>query len=129
MEYKNSKSAGNTNTSPGNNTNSSQEPPAAKPADTKPAANTGPAPVFKVQIMTSATKLKAGDARLKGLTNATYYKEGGLYKYTVGSSTDYNEMYRLRKDLVKRFPQAFVIAFRDDQRMDINEAIREFKKK
>ena len=105
----------------------SEEPSQPEPQES--VATVMSAPVFKVQIMTSATKLKAGDARLKGLTNATYYKEGGLYKYTVGSSTDYNEMYRLRKDLVKRFPQAFVIAFRDDQRMDINEAIREFKKK
>ena len=79
--------------------------------------------------MTSSTKLKASDARLKGLKEASNYKEGGLYKYTVGSSTNYNEMYRLRKDLVKRFPEAFIVAFRDGVRMDINEAIREFKKK
>ena len=100
-----------------------------QPKPQEPVATAVSAPVFKVQIMTSSTKLKAGDARLKGLKDATSYKEGGLYKYTVGSSTNYNEMYRLRKDLLKRFPEAFIVAFRDGVRMDINEAIREFKKK
>ena len=100
-----------------------------QPKPQEPVAPVVSAPVFKVQIMTSSTKLKAGDARLKGLKDASNYKEGGLYKYTVGSSTNYNEMYRLRKDLVKRFPEAFIVAFRDGVRMDINEAIREFKKK
>ena len=110
----------------------SAQPQSEKPVQPRPEEPVAPvvsAPVFKVQIMTSSTKLKASDARLKGLKDASNYKEGGLYKYTVGSSTNYNEMYRLRKDLVKRFPEAFIVAFRDGVRMDINEAIREFKKK
>ena len=85
-------------------------------------------PVFKVQILTSSTLLKAGDKRFKGLSGVGHYKEGGMYKYTVGNSPNYNEVNRLRREIAKKFPEAFVIAFKDGVRMDVNEAIREFKK-
>ena len=101
-------------------------PPAtAEVGVTKPAS----APVFKVQILTSSEKLSSRDARFKGVKDVSSYKDGGLYKYTVGESTDYNAILRMRRGLAATFPQAFVIAFRDGERMDINEAIREFKKK
>ena len=84
-------------------------------------------PVFKVQIFTSSALIKAGDARFKGLSGTGYYKDGGLYKYTVGDSRDYNAVNRLRREISGKFPQAFVIAFKDGVRVDVNEAIREFK--
>ena len=87
------------------------------------------APVFKVQILASSKKLKQGDAQLKGEKNAAFYKEGGMYKYTVGASTNYQEIYNLRKQLVARFPQAFIIAFKNDVKVDVNEAIREYRSK
>ena len=87
------------------------------------------APVFKVQLLTSSTKLKAADARLKGVKDATFYQEGGVYKYTIGNSENYQEIYQLRKTVLDKFPQAFIIAFKNGQRMDVNEAIREFKSK
>ena len=102
--------------------------PVAKPvSNMKPAAPAVSAPVFKVQILTSSDKLSPRDARFKGQKNTSYYKDGKVYKYTVGESTDYNAVLRLRREVAASFPQAFVIAFRDGVRMDINEAIREFK--
>ena len=85
--------------------------------------------VFKVQIFASSALIKDGDARFKGLSGIGYYKDGGLYKYTVGESADYNAINRLRREIADKFPQAFVVAFKDGVRMDVNEAIREFKKK
>lgn len=79
-------------------------------------------PVYKVQILASSTRIKAGDARLQGLKNTAYYQEGGLYKYTVGNSEDYNEIYRLRKEIAQKFPEAFIIAFMDGKRINVNEA-------
>ena len=85
-------------------------------------------PVFKVQIFASSALIKAGDARFMGLSDVGHYKDGGLYKYTVGESTDYNAISRLRREIADKFPQAFVIAFKDGVRMDVNQAINEFKK-
>ena len=79
--------------------------------------------------MASSTKLKAKDAQLKGVTDVDSYQEGGLYKYTVGASENYNEVNRLRKMLADKFPQAFIIAFKDGRKMDVREAISEFKNK
>lgn len=87
------------------------------------------APVFKLQILTSSARLKPTDARLKGHSDAACYEEGGLFKYTLGDSENYNELVKLRKSLLAEFPQAFIIAFRDGQKMDVREAIRQFKKK
>ena len=85
-------------------------------------------PVFKVQLLVSSNVLKADDNRFKGLTNIESYKEG-LYKYTYGASTNYNEIYRLRKQILDRFPDAFIVAFKNGNKMDINAAIQEFKLK
>ena len=90
----------------------------------KAADATDVAPVFKVQILTSDRQLKATDSRLKGLKAVDYYKEGGLYKYTVGASTNYSEILRLRKEVAAKFPGAFVIASRGREKMDVNVAIR-----
>ena len=104
--------------------------PAEKPAnqEEKQKVNQDEAPVFKVQILTSNVKLKSGSRQLKGQEDADFYKDGNLYKYTVGASTNYNEIYRLRKQLLSKFPEAFIIAFKNGQRMDVQQAIREFKK-
>lgn len=84
---------------------------------------------FKIQILATSSLLKSNDKRLKGLSPVDYYEEQGLYKYTYGSSSDYNEIYRLRKTILDRFSSAFIIAFRGDEKMNVNEAIRLFKAK
>ena len=83
-------------------------------------------PVFKVQILASSKPLRMQDGHFKGLSGYDTYQEDNLYKYTYGASTNYNEIYELRKSLSSRFPQAFIIAFKNNKRMNINEAITEF---
>ena len=56
-------------------------------------------------------------------------EEKGLYRYTVGSSTNYNEIYRLRKQLLDKFPESFIIAYKNGKIMDVNKAIAEFRKR
>ena len=87
----------------------------------------GSNPVFKVQILVSSRTLRQGDAHFKGETSYNSYQEGGLVKYTIGASENYNEIYKLRKSLLEKFPEAFIIAFKNGQKYDVNQAIREFK--
>ena len=84
------------------------------------------APVFMVQIFVSDKVLDPSDTRLKG-EKANYYKEGRVFKYTLGASTDYNEIMQLRKDLAAKFPGCFVVAFKNGEKMNTNDAIIEFK--
>lgn len=104
-------------------------PVVAEPVEAKPVEAQPSAPVFKVQILASSSKIKAGDARLQGRKDADFYLDGGLYKYTVGASEDYDEIYRLRKEVAQKFPEAFIVAFKDGSRMNVNEAIKEFRSK
>lgn len=84
-------------------------------------------PVFKVQIVATSKPLSKNSDVLKGLDDVDSYMDGNFIKYTVGASTDFNKIAMLRKNLLERFPQAFVIAFRDGKRIDTNEAIRIYK--
>lgn len=84
-------------------------------------------PVFKVQVLVSQRKLKHGDHNFKGLDGCEFYEEGGMVKYTYGASNNYNEIYRLRKEILDLFPGAFIIAFKNGEKMDVNQGIREFK--
>ena len=85
------------------------------------------APVFKLQIFVGNRNLRKGDAHFKGETEFDSIQEGNLVKYTLGASTNYNEIYRLRKEKMEKFPEAFFIAFKNGEKYDVNQAIREFK--
>lgn len=85
-------------------------------------------PVFKIQILTSNKVLPKGSKQLKGLSPVSYYREKGLYKYTYGESTDYNKVLRTKRSITPKFKDAFIIAFKNGEKMNVNEAIREFKK-
>ena len=87
------------------------------------------APVFKIQVLTSSRPLAKNDKRLKGLKDVDYYKEGGIYKYTYGSSADYNKVLRTKRTIAAQFKDAFIIAFKNGEKINVNTAINEFKNK
>lgn len=84
--------------------------------------------VFKIQFLTASRPLAKNDKRLKGLQNVEYYKEGGIYKYTYGASPDYNKVLRTRREIIGKFKDAFIIAFKNGEKMNVQTAISEFKK-
>lgn len=90
-------------------------------------AETNDKPVFKIQILAGTKALPKNSPLLKGLENTDSYNEAPYVKYTYGASTDYNEIYRLRKTILDKFPEAFIIAFKNGQKMNVNQAIKEFK--
>ncbi len=105
---------------------SSQRPQRVENAATAQTEESGI--VFKVQILTSSRPLSRNDRRLKGLKDVEYYKEGGIYKYTYGASPDYNKVLRNKRTITEKFKDAFIIAFKDGKKTDVNAVIREFKK-
>ena len=98
-----------------------------EPKKVEKKAEIADAPVFKLQIFVGSRNLRKGDAHFKGETDYDSFQEGNLVKYTLGASTNYNEIYRLRKEKLEKFPEAFIIAFKNGQKYDVNQAIREFK--
>ena len=84
-------------------------------------------PIFKIQFLTSDKKLPAGSKLFKGLTPVGHYQEKGIYKYTYGDSHDYNKVLRTKRQISTKFKDAFIIAFKNGKKMNVNEAIKEFK--
>lgn len=81
-------------------------------------------PIFKLQLFTIDHALRSDDRHFKGLSPVEYYEEGGRYKYTYGATTNYEDAKRLQKDIIDKFPEAFVVAFLNQQRIELAEAIK-----
>lgn len=98
-----------------------------KPAETdiqpsKPSENSV---VFKVQFLASKSLLDPSNPQFKGLKNTDHYLHNGLYKYTYGNVDTFNAANTLVKELNgKGFKDCFVVAFRNNERIDIEEAKR-----
>lgn len=100
--------------------------PVVAPAEQN-AAPKDEAPVFKVQFMTSDKVLKEGRSEFKGVTGTAYYRVGNLVKYTIGNCATFAEAAALKKTIVDKFPDAFIVAFINGERVDLNVA-RNYKK-
>lgn len=114
----------------GNNTANATEPVQSAPLQETPtlvADNDDSAPVFKVQIMASDSPLREGHTQFKGEKNVEFYEEGGWVKYTIGASTDYSAISQLRKTLAAKFPKAFIVAFKNGEKMNVQQAIKEYR--
>ena len=101
--------------------------PVTTPTETTQTTSTSNAkPVFKVQFLSSPKHLVPGSTQFKGVQGEAY-KEGNVYKYMYGSTTDYNEATKLKNTIADRFPDAFVVAFKDGQKVNVADAINEWK--
>ena len=85
-------------------------------------------PIFKVQLLASARQIPAGSERFKDIKPVDFYKEDNLYKYTYGATTDYREAVRMREKIKDAFEGAFIIAFKNGQKIPLQQAISESKK-
>lgn len=73
--------------------------------------------IYKVQFLTSPTKLKNNNSKLKGLSPVDFYKDGGVYKYTVGEYTSQADAIARMKKIKPLFRDAFVIKTRNGKRI------------
>ena len=79
-------------------------------------------PLFKIQILTSDKLLNSNDKQFKGLKDISHYKEKNIYKYTYGATDNYSEIVALRKSILQKFPDCFIIAMKGEERISIQEA-------
>lgn len=87
------------------------------------------APVYKIQIKASPVQLKKNHAEFKGLKDVEYFKEGGMYKYTYGTETEYQKITKIKKEISTKFPDAFIIAFLGEKKITVAEALKYNKSK
>ncbi len=79
---------------------------------------------FKIQVKLSQTVIDKSSPVFKGL-NVHYYQHNGLFKYVVGEFKDIAAAYEYLEDVEGLgFKDAFIIAFHNDERIDVKDAIR-----
>lgn len=78
--------------------------------------------IYKLQIFSSSKILKTNDRSIRKLKDVDYYKDGDMYKYTIGSSSDINDMQKLKQSSNDDFKGCFIVAFNDGKRIPLADA-------
>ncbi len=73
--------------------------------------------IYKVQIASSPKKLELKHYNFKGIRNVSCYKEGAKYRYTVGNSKNLDEIKKLKIQVRKKYPDAFITAFKNNKKI------------
>jgi N-acetylmuramoyl-L-alanine amidase len=113
-------------TSPTNPINQASPPTVATARNTPVQQPTPGVDVnFRVQFATTTVEKPLNAPEFKGLQNISFYIHDGLYKYTVGKEKTIEDAIRVQQNLHKiGFKDAFVVAFKDNERIPPAEAIR-----
>lgn len=84
--------------------------------------------IYRVQISTSAKNIATTSSIFKGLP-IFVYQQGGLYKYTSGEFINDFEQANEYKNKMRDegFENAFVVAFYNNERIDLTEALKHSK--
>lgn len=79
---------------------------------------------FQVQILTASSAMPITSPEFNGLKEVDEYISNGLYKYAVGATSEYKKAQEMQKTLrANGFPGAFVIAFKNGERVGLSEAL------
>jgi len=81
--------------------------------------------VFKVQIAASSRQVTKGAHAFKGIKDIAEYKVGNIYKYAVGSFQSFQETISYSKQIREIFPDAFVIAVKENKIIPLDQALKE----
>jgi N-acetylmuramoyl-L-alanine amidase len=81
--------------------------------------------LFKVQLATTANKVKTVPENFNGLEGVEYYEAGGLFRYTYGSEKTWKEANLLQQKVKDNgYDDSFVVAFHNGKRIAVGEAVK-----
>ncbi len=82
---------------------------------------------FKVQITASTRRIPLTSDVFKDFGEIQEFHISDIYKYAVGNKQTYEEIVEYSKSVKTRFPDAFVIAVKDDKIIPLSKALKESK--
>jgi N-acetylmuramoyl-L-alanine amidase len=83
---------------------------------------------FKVQIASSTNSISTTSDFFKGFKNIEEYKFDEFYKYTIGSTSNFEKIVKYKKTIEENFPDAFIIAVDENSNLiPLNEALNKTK--
>lgn len=81
--------------------------------------------IYKVQLSASARKLALEPRNFKGLKSVSMSFDNRVYKYMYGETADYEEAKsKLEEVKSKGYDSAFLIAFKNGEKISIQDAIK-----
>jgi N-acetylmuramoyl-L-alanine amidase len=81
--------------------------------------------IYKVQLSASVKKMALEPKNFKGLNSISMSYDNKVYKYMYGETSDYDEAQKqMQEARNKGFNSAFLIAFRNGEKISIQEAIK-----
>ena len=85
--------------------------------------------VFRVQFGMSETEPDIKSDKYKNAEDVWYYKAGNVYKVTSGSFSTPDEVIKHQEKIrAAGYKDAFVVAFKNNQRIDFKEAVKQISK-
>ena len=81
-----------------------------------------------VQIATSTSKTEIKPGNFKGLKDITEINAQDRFKYASGSFTDYSAAVDYRNKVEAFYPDAFVIAVKDNKILPLQQALEQKRK-
>jgi N-acetylmuramoyl-L-alanine amidase len=85
--------------------------------------------IFMVQVTTSSVKSDVTPDNFKGLTDIYEIISTDRFRYLTGRFTDYNLAVKYRKKIEDIYPDAFVVAVKDNKILPLQQALEQKKKK
>jgi N-acetylmuramoyl-L-alanine amidase len=79
--------------------------------------------VFMIQVVTSAKKIEIKPGNFKNINDIVQLYSGIKYRYATGIFTDYEKAVTYRKQIERIYPDAFVIAVKDNKILPLREAL------
>jgi len=84
--------------------------------------------LFMVQVKTSSSKTEIKPENFKGLKDISEINVNDHFKYATGSFTDYSAAVEYRKKIESIYPDAFVIAVKDNKILPLQQALEQKRK-
>ena len=84
---------------------------------------------YMVQVSASSSQTEVKPENFKGLTDIIEINSVDRFKYASGRFTDYNEAVKYRKKITDIYPDAFVIAVKENKIVPLQQALEQKKRK
>jgi len=78
---------------------------------------------FSVQLAAVSSKIDPSPSNFKGLHDVYLREQNGMYKYMYGKERSYDEIKRRRREAQKKFPQAFIVAFKNGNQIPVKNVL------
>jgi len=81
--------------------------------------------IFKVQLAAGSSAIETKSYNFKGLEGVSRNKEGKLYKYYFGNSSDYLAIQNKQREAKEAgYKNCYIVAFKNGEKVSVNDALK-----